>query len=278
MRGDAVMRVGVDVGGTKIEIVALAGDGAELLRRRVPTPVGDYAGTIACIVELVRDVEREVGRSLSVGVGTPGSTSAASALLKNSNSAHLRGKPLRDDLQRALEREIRMTNDANCLALSEAVDGAGADARVVFGVILGTGVGGGIAIDRVVHDGPNAIAGEWGHNELPWRSDDEIPGPPCYCGKGGCIETFLCGAAYAREASAQRYDDRLARALASVVNVLDPDVIVLGGGVSNVERLYDTVPMLLRRYVFSDTFVTPIVRAKHGDSSGVRGAAMLWQG
>ncbi len=268
--------MGVDVGGTKIEIVALASDGAELLRRRVPTPTGDYPGTIACIVELVRDAEREVGGVVRVGIGTPGATSALTGLLKNSNSAHLRGKPLRDDLQRALGLRIRMTNDANCLALSEAVDGAAAHARVVFGVILGTGVGGGIAIDRVVHDGPNAIAGEWGHNELPWRDDDEIPGPPCYCGKRGCIETFLCGAAYAREPSPQRYDDRLARALASVVNVLDPDAIVLGGGVSNVDRLCDTLPTLVRRYVFSDTFVTPIVRAKHGDSSGVRGAAMLW--
>lgn len=269
-------RIGVDLGGTKIEVVALARDGAELLRRRVPTPAGDYAGTIARIVDLVGAAEREVGGAASVGIGTPGATSTQTGLLKNSNSAHLRGKPLRDDLQRALGREIRMSNDANCLALSEAVDGAGAQARVVFGVILGTGVGGGIAIDRAVHDGPNAIAGEWGHNELPWRRGDDLPGPPCYCGKRACIETFLCGAAYARETSPERYDDRLARALASVVNVLDPDVIVLGGGVSNADRLYDTLPALMRGYVFSDTFVTPIVRAKHGDSSGVRGAAMLW--
>lgn len=270
-----MIRIGVDVGGTKIEVVALAGDGGELFRRRVATPVGDYDATIACIVKLVRTAEREVGGDVSVGIGAPGATSG-SGLLKNSNSAHLRGKPLRGDLQRALGREIRMTNDANCLALSEAKDGAAAGARVVFGVILGTGVGGGIAVDRVVHDGPNAIAGEWGHNELPWRREDEMPGEVCYCGKRGCIETYLCGAAFARDGDARRYDDRLARALAGVVNVLDPDAIVLGGGVSNVERLYDTVPALMRAYVFSDTFVTPIVRALHGDSSGVRGAAMLW--
>ena len=274
-----MVRVGVDVGGTKIEVVALARDGGELLRRRVATPVGDYDATVACVAELVRGAEREVagvGGGVTVGVGTPGATSGGTGFLKNSNSAHLRGKPLRGDLQRALGREIRMTNDANCLALSEAVDGAAAGARVVFGVILGTGVGGGIAIDRVVHDGPNAIAGEWGHNELPWRREDEMPGEVCYCGKRGCVETFLCGAAFARDGDARRYDDRLARALASVVNVLDPDVIVLGGGVSNVDRLYETVPALMREYVFSDTFVTPIVRALHGDSSGVRGAAMLW--
>lgn len=270
------MRIGIDLGGTKIEIAALASDGAELLRRRVPTPVGSYEATLGAIATLVHDAERELGRRCSVGIGTPGATSPATGLLKNSNSAHLRGKPLHADLERALDREIRMTNDANCLALSEAADGAAANARVAFAVILGTGVGGGIAIDRTVHDGPNAIAGEWGHNELPWRSGDEIPGPHCYCGKRACIETFLCGAAYARESDPRRYDGRLARALASVVNALDPDVVVLGGGLSNVERLYDTVPKLMRAYVFSDTFVTMIVRAKHGDSSGVRGAAMLW--
>lgn len=271
-----MIRIGIDLGGTKIEVVALARDGSTRLRHRVPTPADDYDGTVAAIAALVTSAERELGERGCVGIGTPGAISARTGRVKNSNSQQLRDRPLREDLARALGREIRMTNDANCLALSEACDGAAAGARVVFAVVLGTGVGGGIAIDRRVHEGPNAIAGEWGHVQLPWRASDEIPGPRCYCGKDACIETFLSGPARAREPDPARYEDRLARGLAMVVNVLDPDVIVLGGGVSNVDRLYDRVPGIMRDYVFSDTFDTPIVRAKHGDSSGVRGAAMLW--
>jgi fructokinase len=271
-----VIRIGVDLGGTKIEVIALDANGRELLRRRVPTPSGDYVATVAAILDLVAGAESELGERGTVGIGTPGAVSAKTGRLKNSNSQHLLDRPLRSDLERGLARDIRMTNDANCLALSEATDGAACDARFVFAVILGTGVGGGIAIDRQVHDGPNAIAGEWGHLPLPWRNADELPGPTCYCGKLGCIETFLSGPARALEAEPHIYEDRLARGLAMIVTILDPDVIVLGGGVSNVESIYQNVPRMMHRYVFSDTFDTPILRAAHGDSSGVRGAAMLW--
>lgn len=270
------MRIGIDLGGTKIEIVALGDAMAELRRRRVPTPRGDYAATIAAIAGLVHDTERELAVRGSVGVGTPGALSKRTGRIKNANSTWLIGKPLREDLERALGREIRMTNDANCLALSEATDGAARGADLVFAAILGTGVGGGIALDGRVHDGPNAIAGEWGHTPLPWMHDDERPGPLCYCGKYGCIETFLSGPAFAREPSFDRYLDRLARGLSVIADVLDPDAIVLGGGVSNEAEIYARVPALMRAYVFSDTFDTPLLRAAHGDSSGVRGAAMLW--
>lgn len=252
---------------------------------RLPTPTGDYDGTVRVIRDLVRNVEREAGKAANIGVGTPGAVSQLTGRIKNANSTVLIGKPFKEDIERALEREIRMTNDANCFALSEALDGAAAGERTVFGVILGTGVGGGICIDGRVLDGPNAIAGEWGHNPLPWPRGDELPGPRCYCGKRSCIETFLSGPALARqheaagensETALQVYEDRLARSLATIVNVLDPDAIVLGGGVSNIERLYETVVPLLSKYVFSDSVRTCVRRAKHGDSSGVRGAAMLW--
>jgi fructokinase len=270
------MRIGIDLGGTKTEILALDDDGHEVVRRRVPTPRGDYAATVRTIVDLVEGVEREIGVRASVGIGTPGALSRRTGRIKNANSTWLIDKPLLGDLERALHRKIRMTNDANALALSEAVDGAARDAHVVFAAILGTGVGGGIALGRRVHDGRSAIAGEWGHNQLPWMREDEAPGPLCYCGKRGCIETFLSGPAFAREPSLDVYVDRLARGLAMIANVLDPDVIVLGGGVSNELALYERVPQRMREYVFSDTFDTPLLRAAHGDSSGVRGAAMLF--
>jgi fructokinase len=270
------MRIGIDLGGTKIEVVVLAADGSERLRRRVPTPRGDYTATVAAIAALVRDAEAELGSQGTVGVGTPGAVSKQTGRIKNANSTWLIGQPLRADLERALVREIRMSNDANCLALSEAIDGAARGMRVVFAAILGTGVGGGIAIDGVMHDGPNAIAGEWGHTPLPWMREDEAPGPTCYCGRSGCIETFLSGPAREREPSLERYLDRLARGLAVIADILDPDALVLGGGVSNVDAIYTRVPALMRSYVFSDTFDTPLLRAAHGDSSGVRGAAMLW--
>jgi fructokinase len=297
------MRIGIDLGGTKIEGVAIDEDGRARARTRIPAPRGDYRQTLDAIVRLVRELERSVGAPASVGVGIPGVISPATGLVKNANSTWLIGHPLADDLPRALDRPVRFANDANCFALSEATDGAAAGARVVFGVILGTGVGGGIVVDRRVWVGSNAIAGEWGHNPLPAPLDAERPGPACYCGRLGCIETFLSGpglaadyaasggdAADAREivrraaaderdamACLARYEDRLARALASVINVLDPDVIVLGGGVSNLDRLYTTVPARWGAYVFSDRVNTRLVRAAHGDSSGVRGAAWLWE-
>jgi fructokinase len=295
-------RLGIDLGGSKIEIVALDAQGRELLRRRVSTPRGDYDATIDAVAGLVTHVERELGGEGTVGIGTPGSISRATGLLRGSNSVCLNGRPFRQDLATALGREIRVTNDANCFALSEASDGAGAGAAVVFGVILGTGVGAGIVVRGEVLDGPNAIAGEWGHNPLPWPRDDERPGPACFCGKTGCIETWLSGPGLARdhqhatgatlrpheivefaaagegacEATLQRYEDRLARSLAHVINLLDPDVIVLGGGMSNPERLYARVPRLWGAWVFSDRVDTRLVRNCHGDSSGVRGAAWLW--
>jgi fructokinase len=297
-----VLRLGVDLGGTKIEIIALAQDGRELLRRRVPTPKDDYDAVLAAVAGLVHDAENELGEVGTVGIGTPGSISRATGLLRGSNSVCLNGKPIQPDLEARLGHEARITNDANCFALSEATDGAGAGAEIVFGVILGTGVGGGIVIRGHVLTGPNAIAGEWGHNPLPWPRDDERPGPRCFAGHFGCIETFLSGSGLARdyarrsnsEATAQEiaaradagdavaaasidvYAERLARALASVINVLDPDVIVLGGGLSNIGRLYERIPALWSSFVFSDTVTTTLVSPVHGDSSGVRGAARLW--
>jgi fructokinase len=294
------MRIGIDLGGTKIEGIAIADDGHERLRRRAQTPRGDYDGTLAAVANLVRDIEREVGAQATVGIGIPGAVSPATGVIKNANSTWLIGRPLADDLARMLGRPIRLANDANCFALSEAADGAAAGADVVFGVILGTGTGAGIVVHGKVLTGVNAIGGEWGHNPLPAPKDDERPGPLCYCGRYGCVETFLSGPGLARDysstdphtaeqiaalaaqgepralAALERYEERLARALATVVNILDPDVIVLGGGVSNIGRLYESVPRLWTPHVFSDRVATRLVRAQHGDSSGVRGAAWLW--
>lgn len=296
------MRIGIDLGGTKIEAIALDGNGRELLRRRVTTPGGDYQATLAAIAALVHDIEKQTGQRGTVGVGTPGAVSRATGRIKNSNSVCLIGQPLGEDLAALLGRPLRLANDANCFALSEAMDGAAAGAEVVFGVIIGTGTGGGIVVHGRVLEGPNAIAGEWGHNPLPWPRDAERPGPACYCGKHGCLETFLSGPGLARDhaqttgqtltaaeiaqraeqgdamcnATLERYEDRLARALATVINVLDPDVIVLGGGLSNIARLYRKVPQIWGNYVFSDRVDTRLVRAKYGDASGVRGAAWLW--
>ena len=296
-----MIRFGIDLGGTKTEIIALDESRSELLRRREATPAGDYDATVALVARLVREAEIEIGKRGSVGLGTPGALSPATLLLCNSNSQCLNGRALRKDAERAIGREIRIGNDANCFALSEAVDGAARGASIAFGVILGTGVGGGIVVNERVLEGANAIAGEWGHNPMPWPQPDELPGPPCYCGRSGCIETFLSGpglafdharitgeklapedivtrAAHDDAASATlgRYEDRLARALASLINVLDPHVIVVGGGLSNVERLYSNVPKLWAKWIFSDVVRTRLVRNFHGDSSGVRGAALLW--
>jgi fructokinase len=296
-----MIRLGIDLGGTKTEIIALGVDGRELLRRRVETPKEDYGGILETVARLVRDAEAELGDRGSVGVGTPGSLSRATGLLRGSNSVCLNGKPIKADLEALLGREVRITNDANCFALSEATDGAAAGAEIVFGVILGTGVGGGIVVRGHVLTGPNAIAGEWGHNPLPWPKDDERPGYPCFAGHSGCIETFLSGPGIERdhlrangealtshdigaraaignaacEATLRRYEERLARALAHVINLLDPDVIVLGGGMSNVQRLYVNVPALWGPRVFSDRVDTRLVKHRYGDSSGVRGAAWL---
>jgi len=327
-----LLRFGVDLGGTKIELIALDAGGREILRRRVPTPQHDYFATVAAVAALIQQAETELGQRGSVGVGTPGARSPATGLMKNCNSTCLNGKPLQQDLERALKRDVRLANDANCLALSEAADGAAAGADTVFGVILGTGVGGGVGVRGHVLNGVNAIAGEWGHSPLPWfqfaaaPSDRASTGqhpatgeailhpwpnpreldaaPACYCGKKGCIETWLSGPGFAADhvryggedlpaheiaqlanagygpcsATLARYEERLARALAGVINLLDPDVIVLGGGLSNIARLYDSVPRLWPRYVFSDRIDTKLVPARHGDSSGVRGAAWLWSG
>jgi fructokinase len=278
------VRIGIDLGGTKIEGIAFDDAGRELVRPRVPTPQGDYPGTLDAIAALVREIESATGRRGTVGVGIPGSLSRASGLVKNANSTCLIGRPLQADLETALERPVRLANDANCFALSEAVDGAGWGSRVVFGVILGTGVGGGIVVDGQVLEGSNAIAGEWGHNPLPLPSGEDMPLRPCYCGRPGCIETYLCGPALERDGGAAnetamaRYERRLARALAGTINLLDPDVIVLGGGVSNIERLYANVPRLWGAHVFSDHVWTRLEKPAHGDSSGVRGAAWLWGG
>lgn len=298
-------RLGVDLGGTKIEIVALAPDGGVALRRRVATPQGDYRATLRMIGDLVTGTEGMLAvapGACSVGIGTPGSPGVRDGRLRNSNSVCLNGQPIKDDLQTLLSREVRISNDANCFAMSEASDGAGAGSDVVFGVILGTGVGAGIVVHGRVLDGCNGIAGEWGHNPLPWPRDDERPGVACYCGRAGCIETWLSGPAIERDyagatrrlasavdiearaaagepdaaAALARYTERLARALAHVINILDPDVIVLGGGMSNVESLYAAVPKLWAPWIFADDVTTRLVRNVHGDSSGVLGAARLW--
>jgi fructokinase len=296
------MQIGIDLGGTKIEGIGLDADTLVAIRRRVTTP-RDYPGTLDAIARLVAEIEADAGRTGSVGVGIPGVVSRATGLVKNANSTWLIGRPLLADLEARLSRAVRIANDANCFTLSEAIDGAGRDFETVFGVILGTGVGGGIAIRRRIHEGPNQIAGEWGHNPLPWMTDEErAAAPSCYCGKVGCVETFLSGPGFERdyarvcgtERSSQdivraaaasdtralhaleRYTDRLARALTVVINLLDPDVVVLGGGMSNLPDLPSAVSGVLPRYVFSDTVLTRVVRNVHGDSSGVRGAAWLW--
>ena len=268
-----MIRIGIDLGGTKTEVIALDERRSELLRRREPTPAGDYDATVALITRLVRESEIEVGKRGSVGLATPGSLSPATRRIRNSNSVSLNDRALKEDVERALGREIRVANDANCFAVSEALDGAARRADVAFGVILGTGVGGGIVVNGRVVEGVNTIAGEWGHNALPWPEPAELPGPPCYCGKTGCIETFLSGPGLALD----RYEARMARALASIINVIDPEVIVLGGGLSNIDRLYANVPKLWPPHIFSDRVTTRLVKATHGDSSGVRGAAWLWE-
>jgi fructokinase len=296
------IRIGVDLGGTKIEFVALDEKGCEVHRHRVATPREDYDGTVRAIKEGVERIEVELGRKGSVGVGIPGTISGITHRVKNANSTWMIGRPFDRDLSTTLGREVRCANDANCLAVSEATDGAGAGKRVVFAVVLGTGCGGGLAIDGRVHNGRNGVAGEWGHTTLPWMRADEYPGPDCYCGYRGCIETWISGtgleADYERAtkmklrgkeiiarseageaealASLARYEDRLTRSLAQMINILDPDIIVLGGGVSQVPRLYQDVPQRLKEYVFGREADTPVVVAKHGDASGVRGAAWLW--
>ncbi len=296
------MRIGIDLGGTKIEALAIDNQGKELVRHRVDTPRDDYDATIAAIGGLVQRIEREQGATGTVGAGIPGSISSVTGLVKNSNSTWLNGRTVDRDLSAALEREVRVANDANCLAVSEATDGAAAGKRVVFGVILGTGCGGGVAIDGHVHAGPNGVGGEWGHNPLPWAQAEELPGPECYFGKRGCLEMWISGTGVARDYSqmfgqqrttreimadyasgdekaaaiVERFEDRLARGVASVINMLDPDVLVFGGGLSKVEHLYRDIPKRLPQYVFGGEAATPLLQARYGDSSGVRGAAWLW--
>lgn len=300
------MKIGIDLGGTKIEGIALSDAGEELFRQRVLTPQGDYPAILQGIAKLISKIESETGQQGSIGIGTPGALSPATGLMRNSNSVCMNGKPVLDDLQSTLQREVRIANDANCFALSEATDGAASDAAVVFGVIIGTGTGAGIVVDRKVLVGPNAIAGEWGHNPLPWPQADELPGADCFCGRSGCIETWVSGPGMVRDhcqhnalvhsqditpkvlvdaaeqgdgsavQTIQRYERRLAKSLAHVINMLDPDTIILGGGMGNIESLYVNVPILLPEYVFSDVVNTKIVAPVHGDSSGVRGAAWLW--
>lgn len=296
------MRIGIDLGGTKIAAIALDTDGATLARHRIPAPRGDYRATLDAIVGLVRAIESQTGQRGTLGIGTPGARSPFTGRMRNANSVWLNDQTLDRDLAERLDRPVRLANDADCFALSEATDGAGRGAASVFGVIVGTGTGGGVVIDGRLLAGPNAIAGEWGHNPLPWPQPDELPGPPCYCGKRGCLETFLSGpglaADYARHAgrtleppqilaAAQRgealaraalarHAERLARGLASVVNILDPDVVVLGGGLSNLPHLYSDLPALIRPHLFCDGFATRILPPVHGDASGVRGAAWLW--
>jgi len=297
-----MIRIGVDIGGSKMEIAAIDGSGAELLRRRAPAPREGYAQAIEAIAQFVLEAEREVGAPCTVGIGTPGAVSRGSGVLRNAYASALNGMPVKPDLERLLRREVRFANDANCFTLSEAIDGAAKGAQVVFGVILGTGVGGGVVTDGRAIEGANSIAGEWGHNSLPWPAPDEMPGPRCACGRDGCIEAFLSGPGLARDhllatgearapadiaalaesgdrgcaATFERYEERLARALASVINLLDPEVIVLGGGLSNTARLYRNVPARWGRHIYSDTVVTRLVKAAHGDASGVHGAARLW--
>jgi len=299
---DSAMRIGIDVGGTKIEALAIDGTGKELLRYRVDTPRGDYRATIDAMLGLVQRLESETGMTATVGAGIPGSISAKTGLVKNANSTWLNGMPFDKDLSKAMNREVRLANDANCLAVSEATDGAAAGKHVVFGVILGTGCGGGVAIGGKVHAGPNGDGGEWGHIPLPWPKDEENPGPLCYCGKPGCMEMWVSGTGLARDykvvtgrelssreiianflagdadavAAVDRLEDRLARGMTNIVNILDPDVFVIGGGLSHTRHLYESLPQRLSKYVFGGEFDTPIVQAKYGDSSGVRGAAWLW--
>ena len=291
----AMLRMGIDFGGTKIEHAVLSAGGEVVLRRRYPTPPG-YDDSVRTLADMVLAVERQLG-PVTVGIGIPGVISPATGLVKNANSISLNGHALDRDLAATLGRPVRIENDANCFALSEAADGAGAGARMVFGVIIGTGCGAGIVVDGRVVAGRNRIAGEWGHNPLPWVTPADLPLPACWCGQEGCLETLVAGPSLARDAGVAdaavlparaaagdatasaalaRHADRLARGLAQVVNLLDPDVVVLGGGLSNMAHLYDQLPALLRRHVFSDVSVTPIVPALHGDSSGVRGAAWLW--
>lgn len=305
------MRIGIDLGGTKTELIALDSAGKKLLRFRRATPAGDYSAGLNLISEMVREAEKAIGGSATVGIGTPGAISRSGGMMKNCNSTWLNGRPFKQDMETLLKRQIRISNDANCFALSEAVDGAGGGAKTVFGAIIGTGTGAGIVIDRNVLEGANGIAGEWGHNPLPWPADDERPGPTCYCGRQGCIETWLSGpgmaadhlrhigytgghpaghtltakeiAAGADDGDADcmqtmaRYTHRMARGLAHVINILDPDVIVLGGGMSNIASLYEEVPRLWHPFIFSDTVDTKLLPPVHGDSSGVRGAAWLWE-
>jgi len=304
MKNDS-LRIGIDLGGTKIEGLLLDPTGQEIYRQRIATPVGDYLGTIQAIKQLVGDLDNHTQgtRLASIGIGIPGTVSRETGLVKNANSVCLIGNPLHTDLEEALGRPVRLENDANCFTVSEATDGAAAGKAVVFGVIIGTGTGGGIAVNGKPVIGLNAISGEWGHNPLPWPKPEELANcPQCYCGKTGCIESFLAGPGLERDYShhngihlsaseiavraeqgdpacletLERYEGRLARSLATIINVLDPEAIVLGGGVSNIERLYKTVPVLLEEWVFSDSCNTPILKNHHGDSSGVRGAAWLW--
>lgn len=300
------LRIGIDLGGTKIEVLGMSEDGSIRYRHRIASPRNDYAATLDAITTLVRDCEQHCAQTGRVGIGIPGAISPATGRVKNANSTWLNGRPLREDLAHALHREVRLANDANCFAISEAIDGAGAGADTVFGVILGTGTGGAIVVRQQLLTGPHAIAGEWGHNPLPWPQAAELPGPSCWCGRHGCIETWLSGPGLAADharchaenpetvdaatlaalatagdahaiASLERYADRLARALATVINLLDPDVIVLGGGLSNLEYLYTRVPQRWQDYVFSDRVDTPLRPPVHGDASGVRGAAWLWE-
>ncbi len=299
------MRIGIDLGGTKIEVIALSEEGHELFRKRVDTPRNDYQKTLKAIEGLIHDAEKETGHRGSVGLGIPGTLSPFTGKVKNANSVWLNGQKLDEDLALLLGREVRIANDANCLAVSEATDGAGAGKKTVFAVIIGTGCGSGIAIHGEAHAGGNGIAGEWGHNPLPWQDEDEVrfqQEVPCYCGKAGCVETYVSGTGFMEdyfrlsgqrlkgpeiidlvdqddpiaELALGRYERRLAKALAVVINTLDPDVIVLGGGMSNVDRLYNTLPLMIKQWVFGGECETPILKAKHGDSSGVRGAAWLW--
>ncbi|SFS03196.1 fructokinase [Granulicella pectinivorans] len=309
------MRIGIDLGGTKIEGVALDPGGVEIAKYRIDTPRDDYDATVGAIAGLVHKLEAVTGEQATVGAGIPGTVSHATGLVKNSNSLWLNGRPLQVDLSNALDREVRVANDANCLAVSEATDGAAAGKNVVFAVILGTGCGGGVSFAGGVHAGPNGIAGEWGHNPLPWATPSELPGPPCYCGKHGCMETWVSGTGVARDhaqvrhdrlaleghfppnekpmttkqivaaatagdaeakATLARFEDRLARGLAHMIHILDPDVIVFGGGLSLIDGLYGRLPGLVEPHIFGGEFVTPLLPAKYGDASGVRGAAWLW--
>ncbi len=297
-----MIRIGIDLGGTKIEGIALSEAGNEVYRQRITTPQGDYSATLRSIVELITTIEAQIQQTGTIGICTPGALSPATGLMRNSNSVCMNGQPVQKDLQNLLKREIRLANDANCFALSEATDGAARNYSVVFGVIIGTGTGAGIVIDKKVLSGSNAIAGEWGHNPLPWPQDIELPGANCYCGRQGCIETWLSGPGMVRDhelhnnvflnpemldskacfgdeeanKTLQRYENRMARSLAHVINILDPDAIVLGGGMGNIKRLYKNVPEIWSEYIFSDVVNTPLLVPDHGDSSGVRGAAWLW--